>query len=151
RTARLALYRPSGGPLSLEPRAPFSCRPGQSRREPPRALRSRVLWSASSWPSCFGRLSLFSPAVVSAGDDPLLRTGGRAMISRRRFTTGVVIALTPLGATASAQEYKAQQAGRKVPRVGFLLPGGSSAPISLRLTEAFRQGLRDHGYAEGEN
>ena len=31
------------------------------------------------------------------------------MISRRRFTTGLVIALTPLGSTASAQEYKAQQ------------------------------------------
>lgn len=33
------------------------------------------------------------------------------MISRRRFITGFVIALTPLGATATAQEYKAQQAG----------------------------------------
>ena len=32
------------------------------------------------------------------------------VISRRRFITGSVIALTPLGATASAQEYKAQQA-----------------------------------------
>ncbi len=30
------------------------------------------------------------------------------MISRRRFITGVVLAVTPLGATASAQEYKAQ-------------------------------------------
>ena len=33
------------------------------------------------------------------------------MIPRRRFITGVVIALTPLGATASAQEYKARHVG----------------------------------------
>ena len=39
------------------------------------------------------------------------------MISRRRFITGFVIALTPLGATATAQEYKAQPAG-KVVRIG---------------------------------
>jgi len=32
------------------------------------------------------------------------------MISRRRFITGFVNAMTPLGATAAAQEYKAQQA-----------------------------------------
>jgi hypothetical protein len=32
------------------------------------------------------------------------------VISRRRFTTGVVIALAPIGAAAHAQEYKAQQA-----------------------------------------
>src|SRR5213594_3625441 len=121
-TARLALYRPSGGPLSLEPPAPFSCRPGQSRREPPRALRSRVLWSASSWPSCVGCLALASPVTVaSAADDSLLRPGGRTVISRRRFITGSVIAVTPLGATAGAQEYKAQPAA-KVGRLGFLGP-----------------------------
>ena len=41
---------------------------------------------------------------------------------------------------------EAQQAG-KVPRVGVLYPGGS-APLSLRM-EAFRQGLRESGYVEG--
>jgi hypothetical protein len=30
-------------------------------------------------------------------------------MSRRRFITGVVLAVTPLDAPASAQEYKAQQ------------------------------------------
>ena len=39
------------------------------------------------------------------------------MKSRRRFITDFVIALMPLGATASAQEYKAQPAGR-VARLG---------------------------------
>ncbi len=42
----------------------------------------------------------------------------------------------------------AQQAG-KVPRVGVLYPGGSE-PLSPRM-EAFRRGLREHGYAEGTN
>jgi len=45
---RLPLYRSSGGPLSLEPRAPFSCRPGQSVVEPPGTPTRRVLRSTSS-------------------------------------------------------------------------------------------------------
>ena len=64
------------------------------------------------------------------------------MISRRRFITGFVIALTPLGATATAQEYKAQPLG-KVPRIGVL----SSAPSAT--WDGFRQGLRELGYSEG--
>ena len=36
------------------------------------------------------------------------------VISRRRFIMGLVIALTPPGATASAQEYKAQQAAKVI-------------------------------------
>jgi putative tryptophan/tyrosine transport system substrate-binding protein len=41
----------------------------------------------------------------------------------------------------------AQQAG-KVPRIGFLFFG---APGPSRELEAFRQGLREHGYIEGQN
>jgi putative ABC transport system substrate-binding protein len=77
------------------------------------------------------------------------------MISRRRFITGFVIALTPLAATASAQEYKAQQAG-KVYRVGLIL---ITAPLSEMaglepanaLTRGFVQGLRALDYVEGQN
>ena len=72
------------------------------------------------------------------------------MISRRRFITGFVIALTPLAATASAQEYKAQQAG-KVYRIGLL---GITQPTSSNLQrplEAFLKALRDHGFIEGQN
>ena len=74
------------------------------------------------------------------------------VISRRRFIMGLVIALTPPGATASAQEYKAQRAGRRVPLVGVLWLGEPSASVVLRAEEAFRQGLREHGgYVEGQN
>ena len=70
------------------------------------------------------------------------------MISRRRFITGFVIALTPLGATATAQEYKAQPAG-KVWRIGFL--GNSSPGLEANLVGPFREGLRELGYVEGQN
>jgi putative tryptophan/tyrosine transport system substrate-binding protein len=77
------------------------------------------------------------------------------VISRRRFITGVVIALTPLGAMASAQEYKAQQVG-KVYRVGLIV---TTSPISEMVgsepvhsfARAFVRGLRAFGYVEGQN
>jgi putative ABC transport system substrate-binding protein len=68
------------------------------------------------------------------------------VISRRRFITGLVIALTPPGATASAQEYKAQQAA-KIARVGWL----ARAEVNIATRDAFLQGLRDLGYIEGRN
>jgi putative ABC transport system substrate-binding protein len=67
------------------------------------------------------------------------------VISRRRFITGFVIASTPLGATASAQEYKAE----KVYRIGFL--GTASASAQAKRVDALRAGLRDLGYVEGKN
>ena len=68
------------------------------------------------------------------------------MISRRRFIMGFVITAPPLGAIASAQEYKAQQA--KAQRVGLL--GLGSAQRSP-FFEALRQGLRERGWVEGQN
>ena len=44
----------------------------------------------------------------------------------------------------------AQTAG-KVPRVGYLSPGSSSDTARLRRFEAFRQGLRELGYVDGQN
>ncbi|MBI3458248.1 MAG: ABC transporter substrate-binding protein [Candidatus Rokubacteria bacterium] len=45
---------------------------------------------------------------------------------------------------------EAQPAG--VPRIGILLPGFPPSPSQPEpLVEAFRQGLRDHGYVEGRN
>jgi putative ABC transport system substrate-binding protein len=68
--------------------------------------------------------------------------------SRRRFITDFVIALMPLGATASAQEYKAQQAG-EVARIGYLL--GAAREQTSPLVKAFQDGLRDLGYVPGRN
>ena len=68
-------------------------------------------------------------------------------MNRRTFLCGLTLGavVTPLGAGA-------QQAGRRVPRVGSLWQGDPSAPIILSVTEAFRRGLREHGgYVEGQN
>jgi len=72
------------------------------------------------------------------------------MISRRPFITGFVIALTPLAATASAQEYKAQPAG-KMYRLGILGNVPLSDTEGARLWGALNQGLRELGYVEGQN
>jgi putative tryptophan/tyrosine transport system substrate-binding protein len=45
----------------------------------------------------------------------------------------------------------AAQAPEKVPRVGYISPGSSSDPARLRRFEAFRQGLRELGYVEGQS
>jgi putative ABC transport system substrate-binding protein len=85
--------------------------------------------------------------VASTGDDSPELAGGRTVKSRRRFITDFVIALMPLGATASAQEYKAQQAG-KVYRIGILSAASrslSAAPVHLE------EALRELGYIDGKN
>src|ERR1043166_1981297 len=45
------------------------------------------------------------------------------------------------------------QQPKKIPRVGFLLPGSTDSDSRGRATvrEPFRQGLREHGYVEGKN
>ena len=60
------------------------------------------------------------------------------------YSRFLLIALTALFAALPAQ---AQQP-KKVPRIG-ILAGGSPSPTS-QLYEAFRQGLRDLGYVEGQ-
>ena len=63
----------------------------------------------------------------------------------RRVGLVVALALSILSAPVSAN---AQQRG-KVPRIGYL---GSSSPSAVpHLVDAFRQGLRDLGYVEGQN
>jgi putative ABC transport system substrate-binding protein len=66
-------------------------------------------------------------------------------VDRRAFITTLAGGL--LAAPLAAE---AQQVG-KMPRVGYLSPGSSSDPVRLRRFEAFRQGLRELGYVEGQN
>jgi putative ABC transport system substrate-binding protein len=60
----------------------------------------------------------------------------------------LLISTLALGLLAAPLRSHAQQPSR-VPRIGLLLPG-TAAPTA-HLWEAFRQGLRERGYAEGQN
>ncbi len=65
------------------------------------------------------------------------------MIDRRTFVSAATGTLLARGLPAHAQS------PAKMPRIGVLHPGTpASAPQSV---EAFRQGLREHGYEEGKN
>src|SRR5438445_13693669 len=72
----------------------------------------------------------------------------RTTVPMRVIGLAVVLAvgltLAPLG-TAAAQPRE------KVPRVGYLTAGSHSDQGRQRRFEAFRQGLRDLGYVEGQN
>ena len=75
------------------------------------------------------------------------------MKSRRRFITDFVIALMPLGATASAQEYKAQKS-EKMARVGILGIGPVPSPQELAKsvsTNPFWLSMRELGWVDGQN
>jgi len=63
----------------------------------------------------------------------------------RPATAVVLLLLSASLGTAAAQ------LSAKVPRVGYLNPGSPSDPLSQRRLEAFRQGLRELGYVEGQN
>src|SRR5712692_1323884 len=60
------------------------------------------------------------------------------------FTRVVMVVILALGAVLAPAN--AQQPAR-IPRVGFLAPQGRSLP----LFDAFRQGLADLGYIDGQN
>ena len=65
---------------------------------------------------------------------------------RREFITllGGAAAAWPLAA-------RAQQPTSKVFRVGFMVTGSLRSPEQRSMTDAFRQGLRERGYLEGQN
>src|SRR5438046_10003374 len=66
-------------------------------------------------------------------------------MERRTFLATLVGGLlaAPLAAEAQPRE--------KLPRVGYLSPGSPSDPMRRRRFEAFRQGLRELGYVEGQS
>jgi putative ABC transport system substrate-binding protein len=64
-------------------------------------------------------------------------------MDRRTFLAG---ALAVIAAPHAAEA----QPGTKVPRVGLFLPGSSSGDQFQQLSRAFREGLRDLGWIEGQ-
>jgi len=62
----------------------------------------------------------------------------------------VLIALLAVAALVAPLAAKAQQAA-SLPRIGYLIPGSPSEPRFPRFVQAFRQGLRELGYVEGQN
>src|SRR5713101_3264515 len=69
-----------------------------------------------------------------------------SVIARRAFLvgTGAVLLAAPFAAVTA-------QPREKVPRVGYLNPGSASDPLRQRRLDAFRQGLRELCYVEGQN
>jgi ABC-type uncharacterized transport system substrate-binding protein len=79
---------------------------------------------------------------------------GRHAESRLETTTwlstvGLMVALA-LGSFMAPLAGEAQQR-TKVPRIGVLMIHPSSTAVAMQYREAFRQGLRDLGYVEGQN
>jgi putative ABC transport system substrate-binding protein len=66
------------------------------------------------------------------------------MISRRTFLTTVTGGLLAAPLLVEAQP-------AKVARIGFVLFGPLESPETRQTLEAFRQGLRERGYVEGQN
>ena len=68
------------------------------------------------------------------------------MMNRRRFlrTVSASCLVASLGTAAA-------QSSEKMPRIGYLSPGFATDPMRERFLEAFRQGLRELGYVEGQN
>src|SRR5262245_27666351 len=97
--------------------------------------------SASSGCSCSRRRSQRSLALESSGIQPR-RGSDQRMMDRRAFITvvGGSIFAAPLAV-------EAQQAGKRVPRIGYLT-GGS---LNSERVVALRQGLRELGYVEGQD
>jgi putative tryptophan/tyrosine transport system substrate-binding protein len=70
------------------------------------------------------------------------------LLSRRQFVQGS-LALAGVGLISGCGLLPRAQQAAKVPRLGYLEPGAEAAGTAN--LEAFRQGLREHGYIEGEN
>jgi putative ABC transport system substrate-binding protein len=60
---------------------------------------------------------------------------------------GITVAVSILAASLAA----AAQPAVKVARIGLLVPGSLTSPETQASLDAFRRGLREHGYLEGRN
>ena len=110
--------------------------------------------SCTRWPDSFsGNRKPVLPSMNS-GPEPVEGSHGEGSktcpersrrIQNPKWVRNFAIALTFVlgGVVAEAQQAK------KVPRIGFLVLGSASSETAR--IQAFRQGLRDHGYVEGQS
>src|SRR5712691_10551237 len=66
-------------------------------------------------------------------------------MDRRTFLAGTSAVLVAAPPAAEAQQ------PAKVARIGYLVTGSPESPETRAVLAAFRQGLREHGYVEGQN
>ncbi|HLH26323.1 MAG TPA: ABC transporter substrate-binding protein [Chloroflexota bacterium] len=69
-------------------------------------------------------------------------------VSRRRFMQAASVAGLELLAGCGRLPWQAQPG---TPRIGYLSAGSATDPVNARRVEAFRSGLRDLGYTDGQN
>ena len=67
----------------------------------------------------------------------------RLALARAAAAVALLLAVQPGAAVA--------QPASKVPRIGYISPGSPSNPARVARLEAFRQGLREQGYVEGQD
>ena len=75
-----------------------------------------------------------------------MATAWRRAVTATATRLSLLVAVSILSATLVAEA----QPVVKVARIGFLFPG-SASPETQASLDAFRQGLREHGYLEGQN
>ena len=59
--------------------------------------------------------------------------------------------LTSMAACLASPVGAGAQPSPKIPRIGYLVIGSLESPQARMGIDAFRQGLREHGYVEGQN
>jgi putative tryptophan/tyrosine transport system substrate-binding protein len=92
-------------------------------------------------------LPLAQPLAIGY-DIPAMESANAGLRSQHLLERRTFMALVSSGLLAAPLAADAQQAG-KVARIGYLSPLSASADATH--SEAFRQGLRDLGYVEGQN
>jgi len=68
-----------------------------------------------------------------------------------RVALARVVGVVVLLLVGQAAGIAVAQPSSKVPRIGYISPGASSNPLRVARLNAFRQGLREQGYVEGQN
>jgi putative ABC transport system substrate-binding protein len=74
---------------------------------------------------------------------PIVNEGDSVMDRRKFIARGLGLLAAPLAAVA--------EQAQKIARIGYLTIGSLESPEMRSSVDAFRQGLREHGYVEGQN